>query len=233
MAIITIRDEHNHSLNAPEILRYLPATNLKDTFITYFKNGMTPKEAMIHHRELLRLRDDISELDMSNNRINPTYRIIVNWHYIWEEKNLNPKYTSKEEFVEYFKEGMSATEALMHHRELLKLRDDISEDDMANNRINPPNRTVHMWHWKWRHHKLRLKVRKTNAKPNVEDDTVKLNDDEKALEQMKLLEACKQMLYPKDSKVNDESNVEINLLELCEDEKKKQSADCQGMLSFF
>lgn len=86
-----MRDEHNHSLNAAETLRYLPATNCRDTYIKYFESGMKVSKALKHHRELLKLRDDITEEDMANSRINPTNRTVHHWHWVWRFPNLKPK----------------------------------------------------------------------------------------------------------------------------------------------
>lgn len=60
----------------------------------------------------------------------------------------------KEKFIGFFNEGMGVAKACNHHRKLLKLRDDLSEEDMSNNRINPTNRSVQHWFNRWRLKKL-------------------------------------------------------------------------------
>ncbi|KAG8183268.1 hypothetical protein JTE90_006463 [Oedothorax gibbosus] len=92
-AVITIKDQHNHNLNAAETLRCLPADVCREKFIEYFNNGMKVSTALQHHRELLKQRYDISEEDMTNSRINPTNRTVSHWFWKWRMGKYKPKET--------------------------------------------------------------------------------------------------------------------------------------------
>lgn len=78
--VITIWNEHNHSINIAEALRYLKATDdLRQTFEEYMNNGMTMTEAIRCHESVMTMMNCSAE-DFVNTRISPTYRTVQNWH---------------------------------------------------------------------------------------------------------------------------------------------------------
>ncbi|KAG8200470.1 hypothetical protein JTE90_000550 [Oedothorax gibbosus] len=85
LAVITIKTLHTHTLDNAETLRCLPATeSMKDTFFGYFNEGMGITESVNYHREEMEKSGDFQEDDFSNNRMNPSTRVVRHWHDEWK-----------------------------------------------------------------------------------------------------------------------------------------------------
>ena len=92
MGCIKIYNNHTHSINTAESLRYLPANNdVKNLFYEYFDNGMGIAEAQKYHEQLLEMKEDFKLETLANGSINPCYRTIRHWHDIWRNLNLGPR----------------------------------------------------------------------------------------------------------------------------------------------
>lgn len=78
-------------MNTAEALRFLPPADCKEQFVEYFNDGMGIAEACKYHEGILQLDDKFAEVDMANNRINPTYRSVQNWFEEWRLQNLGPR----------------------------------------------------------------------------------------------------------------------------------------------
>lgn len=72
----------------------------------------------------------------------------------------------KEQFFEYFDEGMTAATSIVYHEHALKLLEDFREEDLADGKKNPLQRTVHYWHDEWRK-KQRGKLNEVNCKSRI------------------------------------------------------------------
>ena len=58
--------------------------------------------------------------------------------------------TIKNNFIEYFNDGMGIAESHKHHQSKLELSSDNFEKDLANGSLNPTLRTIQWWHDQWR-----------------------------------------------------------------------------------
>ncbi|KAG8174843.1 hypothetical protein JTE90_010878 [Oedothorax gibbosus] len=88
---ITIYNNHNHTLNTAESLKFLPATATEEVFIEYFNDGMTVAEACKFHLSTLQMKEDYNEMEMANNRLNPINKTVYHWHNKWRLMNLGPR----------------------------------------------------------------------------------------------------------------------------------------------
>jgi len=64
--------------------------------------------------------------------------------------HLPPTVKTRDQFNEYFANGMGVAEATRYHTSVLELRSDVSEALLADGSINPKNTTVRWWHDEWR-----------------------------------------------------------------------------------
>ncbi|GBO39894.1 hypothetical protein AVEN_270980-1 [Araneus ventricosus] len=90
LAVITIFDVHNHSLNTAEALTCLPSSGCKEKFIDYFNDGMGITEACKYHERILQL-EEYKEEDMANSAINHPYRAVQHWYDQWCLLHLGPR----------------------------------------------------------------------------------------------------------------------------------------------
>lgn len=90
-AIITFKEDHNHSQNTAEALSFLkPSEDVRKTFEAYFDDGLTITESINLHESKLEIDFSESGTDMANSHINPKYRTVQHWYNIWLQKNLGP-----------------------------------------------------------------------------------------------------------------------------------------------
>ncbi|GBN53916.1 hypothetical protein AVEN_22352-1 [Araneus ventricosus] len=61
-----------------------------------------------------------------------------------------PAEECREQFENYFNDGMGPAESAKYHKGVLEMNADLQPSDLANNRINPTQRTIEYWHEKWR-----------------------------------------------------------------------------------
>lgn len=63
--------------------------------------------------------------------------------------HLPPTTESRQQFEEYFANGMGVSEAMKYHTSVLELRSDVSEALLADGSVNPKYSTVSWWYDKW------------------------------------------------------------------------------------
>lgn len=78
-------------MHTAETLKFLPTADCKEKFIQYFNDGMGVAEACKYHEGVLQLQDEITEEDMANSQINPSYRAAQYWYDQWRLQNLGPR----------------------------------------------------------------------------------------------------------------------------------------------
>ncbi|GBN19422.1 hypothetical protein AVEN_270188-1 [Araneus ventricosus] len=61
-----------------------------------------------------------------------------------------PAEECREQFENYFNDGMGPAESAKYHKGVLEMNADFQPSDLANSRINPTQRTIEYWHEKWR-----------------------------------------------------------------------------------
>ncbi|KAF8796391.1 hypothetical protein HNY73_000771 [Argiope bruennichi] len=61
-----------------------------------------------------------------------------------------PAEDCREQFEDYFGDGMRPAEAAKYHKGILEMKSDFQLSDLANSRINPLLRTIEYWYEKWR-----------------------------------------------------------------------------------
>ncbi|XP_042913276.1 uncharacterized protein [Parasteatoda tepidariorum] len=91
VAVITLNDLHNHSLNTAEALKFLPSIDSKEKFMEYFNDGLGIIQSCKYHEGILQLKEEFTEEDMANSRINPSYRTVQYWYDQWRLLNLGPR----------------------------------------------------------------------------------------------------------------------------------------------
>jgi hypothetical protein len=64
--------------------------------------------------------------------------------------HLPPTSESREQFEEYFANGMGASEAIKYHTSVLELKNEVNEALLADGSINPKYSTVRWWYDEWR-----------------------------------------------------------------------------------
>lgn len=75
-AVISIANEHSHTLQTAETLRFLQAkSETRDVFFEYFSDRMTISEAKKFHEGLYEVDQD-RELSLATGSKNPTYRTV-------------------------------------------------------------------------------------------------------------------------------------------------------------
>ncbi|GBN30584.1 hypothetical protein AVEN_75151-1 [Araneus ventricosus] len=61
-----------------------------------------------------------------------------------------PAEECREQFENYFNDGMGPAESAKYHKGVLEMDDDFQPSDLASSRVNPTQRTIEYWHEKWR-----------------------------------------------------------------------------------
>ncbi|GBL96664.1 hypothetical protein AVEN_207822-1 [Araneus ventricosus] len=61
-----------------------------------------------------------------------------------------PAEECREQFENYFNDGMRPAESIKYHEGVLEMDADFQPSDLANSRINPTQRTIEYWHEKWK-----------------------------------------------------------------------------------
>ncbi|GBL73954.1 hypothetical protein AVEN_230888-1 [Araneus ventricosus] len=59
-----------------------------------------------------------------------------------------PAEECREQFENYFNDGMEPAESAKYHKGVLEMNADFQPSDLANSRINPTQRTIEYWHEK-------------------------------------------------------------------------------------
>jgi len=64
--------------------------------------------------------------------------------------HLPPTAERRQQFEEYFANGMGVSEAMKYHTSVLELRSDVNEAILADGSINPKHSAVRWWYDEWR-----------------------------------------------------------------------------------
>ncbi|KAM7281213.1 uncharacterized protein ISCGN_005764, partial [Ixodes scapularis] len=82
-AVIKLREDHNHNLHCADGLRLLKSTaDTRALFYEYFKDGLTPAEAMCLHQEKLAATTATME-HLASGAENPSARTVYHWYSTW------------------------------------------------------------------------------------------------------------------------------------------------------
>ncbi|KAE9533281.1 hypothetical protein AGLY_009322 [Aphis glycines] len=90
-AVISIQNDHNHTVVSEEALSYLrPTKGLNIQFEAYFNSGLGISESIRIHEENIELKHGINSTELANAHINPKYRTVRYWYDEWKKLNLGP-----------------------------------------------------------------------------------------------------------------------------------------------
>lgn len=90
--IFEVFNVHNHSTESAAALLHLSARrDCRETFESYFSNGMGIAESIKYHLSVLELEDDVTEAMLADASINPKPRTVRWWHDQWRLTNLGPR----------------------------------------------------------------------------------------------------------------------------------------------
>ncbi|KAM7307918.1 uncharacterized protein ISCGN_011554 [Ixodes scapularis] len=82
-AVIKLREDHSHNPGCADELRLLKSTaDTRALFHGYFKNGLTPAEAMCRHQEKLAATNASME-HLASGAQNPCARTVYHWYSSW------------------------------------------------------------------------------------------------------------------------------------------------------
>lgn len=87
--MLSIMWTHNHGLVTAHALSYRDhGTDLRDQFIQYFNEGLSPSAAMKYHRDSIEMSSDFVEQLLADASKNPLPHIVYRWHDEWRKENL-------------------------------------------------------------------------------------------------------------------------------------------------
>eukprot|EP00102_Acyrthosiphon_pisum_P024089 XP_016661299.1 PREDICTED: uncharacterized protein LOC107884180 [Acyrthosiphon pisum] len=90
-AVISIQNDHNHTVVSGEALSYLrPTRDVNIQFEEYFNSGLGISESIKIHEEKIELKHGINSTELANAHINPKYRTVRYWYDEWKKLNLGP-----------------------------------------------------------------------------------------------------------------------------------------------
>ncbi|KAG0444722.1 hypothetical protein HPB47_013458 [Ixodes persulcatus] len=110
-AVIRLREEHNHVLNCADGLRFLRSTpDTRACFYNYFKDGLTPAEAIALHAQKLAAQDHTAEL-LASGAVNPCGNTVYHWFRVWRKNAfggdaVDPLMKLAEKESTYLKQGV-------------------------------------------------------------------------------------------------------------------------------
>ena len=87
--VATILWTHNHGVETAAALSYRPSDMaMKQQFLQYFDDGLSPAGAMQYHRQSLEMSADFQEQNAADGSLNPSARSVYYWHHNWRQTNL-------------------------------------------------------------------------------------------------------------------------------------------------
>ncbi|KAM7301395.1 uncharacterized protein ISCGN_016914 [Ixodes scapularis] len=110
-AVIRLREEHNHVLNCADGLRFLRSTpDTRACFYNYFKDGLTPAEAIALHAQKLAAQEHTAEL-LASGAVNPCGNTVYHWFRVWRKNAfggdaVDPLMKLAEKEPTYLKQGV-------------------------------------------------------------------------------------------------------------------------------
>ncbi|XP_063228423.1 condensin-2 complex subunit D3-L-like isoform X1 [Bacillus rossius redtenbacheri] len=85
LAVINIDFRHSHLVNVAEAWKWLKrSTDTRDTFLGYFRDGMSPNTAIMHHENIL-MAEGVEQL--MNSQRNPPQDWVYREHDKWQKEN--------------------------------------------------------------------------------------------------------------------------------------------------
>lgn len=106
VAVIKLNLSHAHNTNVADSYKYLRITKeTREEFEQYFKDAMTPSEAMTLHKEKLGMEED-AYLKLADGSVNPCANTVYHIHRMHRKNNfgtIDPIEKIKEK-LQYYKE---------------------------------------------------------------------------------------------------------------------------------